>query len=86
MQIRPTKLMDLDRLTKIGYDDELAHLIEGATLITGDPCQTSSIPSNHPSHHILYIKMRHGQDYDTWLALARCWKLWDLDVRGYHQR
>lgn len=25
-------------------------------------------------------------DFETWLVLAKCWKIWDLDVRGFHKR
>ena len=34
---------------------------------------------------VLFIKMTRDSDYETWLQIAKCWKLWDLDVRGYHK-
>ena len=30
--------------------------------------------------------MQQTGDFDTWLALAKCWQIWDLDVRGFHKR
>lgn len=36
---------------------------------------------------ILYINMEHESDFDSWLSLATCFSLWDLngDPRGMHK-
>lgn len=52
----------------------------------GDPCKEGFPDSNLPESLGLYIDMKSTSDYDTWLALAKCWKIWDLDVRGFHKR
>ena len=33
----------------------------------------------------MYISKNSRTDYDTWMAVAKCFKLWDLDVRGFHK-
>ena len=34
--------------------------------------------------HIFFIQMKHSKDFNSWLALAKCLHIWDLDARGYH--
>ncbi len=34
---------------------------------------------------VLYMTMKSAGDHETWLQLAKCWHLWDLDVRGFHK-
>lgn len=29
--------------------------------------------------------MKHSKDFSSWLALAKCLHIWDLDARGYHK-
>ena len=45
-----------------------------------------SVDSTEPVH-ILYINMKHEQDFDSWLKCASCLQLWDLigDPRGMHK-
>jgi len=33
----------------------------------------------------MFIKMNGARDYSTWLQVAKCFKIWDLDPRGYHK-
>ena len=35
---------------------------------------------------VLYIEQKFQRDYDTWLNIAKCLKIWDLDVRGFHKQ
>lgn len=37
-----------------------------------------------PPHYVIYIEMIDKQDFNSWLKLAKCWCIWDLDVRGQH--
>jgi len=32
------------------------------------------------------MKQKYSGDYETWINLARCFKIWDLDVRGFHKQ
>ena len=34
----------------------------------------------------MYMKQNQEGDYETWNNLAKCYKLWDLDVRGFHKQ
>jgi len=34
--------------------------------------------------YVLYIKMENPKDFTTWLQVAKCFRIWDLDARGYH--
>ncbi|KAH9517957.1 Protein O-linked-mannose beta-1,2-N-acetylglucosaminyltransferase 1 [Dermatophagoides farinae] len=34
--------------------------------------------------YLIFIRMIHVHDYDTWLHIAKCLHIWDLDARGYH--
>ena len=32
------------------------------------------------------MKQNQEGDYETWNNLVKCYKLWDLDVRGFHKQ
>ncbi|KAJ4445887.1 hypothetical protein ANN_12573 [Periplaneta americana] len=34
---------------------------------------------------IMFIKMEEPKDFVTWLQVAKCFKIWDLDARGFHK-
>jgi beta-1,2-N-acetylglucosaminyltransferase len=36
-------------------------------------------------NNVLYIRMNGRKDYATWLVIAKCLRVWDLDARGYHR-
>lgn len=42
------------------------------------------IPNTKEKTYVAYIKMETRTSFDTWSALAGCFKIWDLDVRGFH--
>ena len=46
--------------------------------------RTNSFVSTRTSF-VIYIQMAHSRDFESWLALAKCLKIWDLDPRGYHK-
>ena len=59
-------------------------------LIAGEgssPCSEDfSLPRRpSPEANVLYIKMEDAKDTETWLQLAKCFHIWDLDARGYHR-
>lgn len=35
--------------------------------------------------YVMYIKMSSPRDFTTWLQIAKCFHIWDLDPRGYHK-
>lgn len=51
-----------------------------------NPCTSEEfVPEEKGKNFIFYIKMDHPTDWITWSALAKCLKIWDLDVRGFHK-
>lgn len=34
---------------------------------------------------VLYIQMADAKDTKTWLHVAKCLRIWDLDARGSHK-
>ena len=54
------------------------------------PCAGSSLdtlfpPSTSGTANLLFISMSSAKDFSSWLALAKCLRVWDLDARGYHR-
>lgn len=41
-------------------------------------------PASLRSTYVLFIKQTGPRDFSTWLHVAKCLKIWDLDARGYH--
>ncbi len=71
-------------LVLAAYDADLAAAIAAATpWQPSNPCNATG-PYGGP--HVLYIGMRDAGDMAAWLHLAACWKIWDLDPRGFHKR
>eukprot|EP00043_Microstomoeca_roanoka_P008152 m.78619 g.78619 ORF g.78619 m.78619 type:complete len:160 (+) comp14122_c0_seq2:126-605(+) len=80
-------VVDTSAIESKAYDAHLHALLEAA-----DPLDTSLsckqlVPeaSHEDATFALYIQMNSSGDYETWLQLAKCWKLWDIDVRGFHR-
>ena len=51
------------------------------------PCDEDFFPKTGSSDkaNILFISMTHSKDFTSWLAMAKCLHVWDLDARGYHK-
>jgi hypothetical protein len=51
------------------------------------PCSSEDfIPKGGGHSYVFYIQQKQNADYETWNNVARCLKLWDLDVRGFHKQ
>ncbi|PNF22999.1 hypothetical protein B7P43_G10384 [Cryptotermes secundus] len=48
-------------------------------------CEENFIPGKKGEIIIMFIKMEGPKDFVTWLQVAKCFKIWDPDVRGYHK-
>ncbi|XP_033095653.1 protein O-linked-mannose beta-1,2-N-acetylglucosaminyltransferase 1-like isoform X1 [Anneissia japonica] len=81
------KLKDVDLLKKDEYENEVNKLISKAIPLdhTVSPCEDKFIPSTPGGNYVLYIRMENAGDYETWTELAKCFHIWDLDVRGFHK-
>ena len=51
------------------------------------PCTNPKdfIPDTQNKIYLFYIRMEHAHDYVTWTNVARCFRIWDLDARGFHK-
>eukprot|EP00055_Hartaetosiga_balthica_P010437 m.44457 g.44457 ORF g.44457 m.44457 type:complete len:716 (+) comp7171_c0_seq2:129-2276(+) len=87
--------VDISHMTAAKYDKYLDEYILDALVLNeayvieksdSNPCGVSIPKATPPStKFVLYMKMDHHDDFETWKHLAKCWKLWDLDVRGFHK-
>lgn len=46
--------------------------------------QSSTIANETSSNYLIFIRMANRFDFASWLDLAKCLHIWDLDARGYH--
>eukprot|EP00112_Aurelia_sp_Birch-Aquarium-sp1_P004363 Seg1493.5 transcript_id=Seg1493.5/GoldUCD/mRNA.D3Y31 product="Protein O-linked-mannose beta-1 2-N-acetylglucosaminyltransferase 1" protein_id=Seg1493.5/GoldUCD/D3Y31 len=80
---------DISKMKKDDYEKEMHWIIKNADLLdhTKNQCthQKEFVPDTKDKTYVAYIRMEKVTSWDTWLGLARCFKLWDLDVRGYHK-
>ncbi|CAC5410943.1 POMGNT1 [Mytilus coruscus] len=81
------KLKEVDRMKKDAYEELIVELIKSSVILdhTLDPCKENFLPHNQLEPHLMYISMNISTDYVTWKQLAKCYHLWDLDVRGFHK-
>lgn len=79
----------LDRLCSLV---NVGRLNQSATITPLPPIAAQQQPhtdgrTNHSqqeAHYVIFIEMIDGHDFGNWLKLAKCWRIWDLDVRGQH--
>ena len=71
------------------YEKSLRYELGQANVLKNSeesPCEEKFWPkSNGNTGNILFISMSHSKDFTSWLALAKCLRVWDLDARGYHK-
>ncbi|XP_065904729.1 protein O-linked-mannose beta-1,2-N-acetylglucosaminyltransferase 1-like isoform X2 [Dysidea avara] len=80
------ELKDIDRMTQDKYEDLLHQLIQGTSKhLEGDPCSGHFVPETMGETYTVYISKNGALDYGTWLRVAKCLRLWDLDARGFHK-
>ncbi|KAF0295408.1 Protein O-linked-mannose beta-1,2-N-acetylglucosaminyltransferase 1 [Amphibalanus amphitrite] len=83
------RLRDVNKLKKENYEKEVISLLKSAKILntTRSPCDRDFIPAggNSKTARVLFIKMKREKDTKTWLKVAKCLKVWDLDARGYHR-
>ncbi|OQV13331.1 Protein O-linked-mannose beta-1,2-N-acetylglucosaminyltransferase 1 [Hypsibius exemplaris] len=80
-------LHDVHLLTKNRYEELLKGILQTAVPVdhSRHPCSPDFIPTATTDHVVsVFIQMKDIDDSATWLALCRCLKIWDLDVRGDH--
>lgn len=80
------ELRDLDTLKKDAYEELITGMLRRGTVLdhSRSPCEDTFIPDTTGHTYLLFIHMEHHKDYSTWLQVAKCLRIWDLDSRGYH--
>uniref|UniRef100_UPI00358F1449 protein O-linked-mannose beta-1,2-N-acetylglucosaminyltransferase 1 n=1 Tax=Myxine glutinosa TaxID=7769 RepID=UPI00358F1449 len=81
------QLRDVDRLKQDAYEVEIERLLRKAVPVdhSKDPCDDDTFAPRAGRSLVLYIVMEHESDWSTWLQLAKCFGIWDLDARGSHR-
>ena len=75
-------------LKRPAYEEQVHILIQSGHVLDSkiSPCsQNFSVPLRHNRPNVLYIKMQDAKDIESWLQVAKCFHIWDLDARGYHR-
>ncbi|CAG0922834.1 unnamed protein product, partial [Notodromas monacha] len=78
------------RLKKVDYEEVIQELLSRADFVnhTLSPCDENFVPTSAAGEgktFVAFIKMENEKDFTTWLQVAKCFKIWDLDARGYHK-
>jgi len=86
------RLHDVNSVKEKNYELQIQRLLEKAVVLdhSKSPCDDDFLPTNnidndHNHAYVVFITMNNSRDYATWLKVASCWALWDLDVRGIHK-
>ncbi|KAM6921662.1 LOW QUALITY PROTEIN: protein O-linked-mannose beta-1,2-N-acetylglucosaminyltransferase 1 [Xenentodon cancila] len=81
------QLKNVESLKKDAYEVEIQKLLNEAEVLdhAKNPCEDSFVPDSDGKTYVMFIKMESETDTSTWIELAKCLHVWDLDVRGYHQ-
>ena len=83
------ELVGVEAMQRTEYEDLLEYELSRGLVLTSSPCAAASLTETRPvdtdTPRLLFIEMKHARDYLSWLALAKCLHIWDLDARGYHK-
>ena len=87
---RDVELANVDSVKKVEYEHRLEEEMRGAEVLnkrnnTISPCSEDFYSGSKGKVGLLFIKMEHSKDFTSWLALAKCLRIWDLDARGFHR-
>ncbi|KAL9954720.1 hypothetical protein ACROYT_G042291 [Oculina patagonica] len=81
--------LDVEKMYKENYEKEIFRLIGEAKLLnhSKNPCANLKdfVPDTTGETYLFYLRMDNPRDYTTWSNVARCFRMWDLDPRGFHK-
>lgn len=87
--LHPSVKMNPEVMYKDKYEEEIHRLISQAKLLNHSqtPCTNPKdfVPDTKDTIYLFYMRMDHTTDYTTWINVARCFRIWDLDARGFHK-
>lgn len=80
---------DIDLMYKDNYEKEMLRLIRKAKLLdhSKSPCVELQdfVPNTEGETYVFYFRKKNSVDFKTWRNIARCFRMWDLDNRGFHE-
>ena len=81
------QLRNVDGLKKDAYEVEVHRLLSEAEVLdhSKNPCEDSFLPDTEGHTYMAFIRMEKDDDFTTWTQLAKCLRIWDLDVCGNHR-
>lgn len=81
------QLKEIDSVKKENYEQVIHDLLRRAIVLdhSKSPCEENFIPDTKGEVYVMFFKMNGLRDFSTWLQIAKCFKIWDLDPRGYHK-
>ena len=87
--VRDVELSAVESVTHAQYEDRLRVEMRDGLVLNGrvkdsSPCEEEFYGSLLVPG-LLFIRMEHSKDFTSWLALAKCLHIWDLDARGFHK-
>jgi beta-1,2-N-acetylglucosaminyltransferase len=84
---REVELEDVETVKQTQYEERLRGDMRTGQVLNRkeevSPCQEDFYTGTR-GPALLFIQMEHAKDFTTWLALAKCLHVWDLDARGFH--
>ena len=87
--VRDVELSNVDSVKKEQYEERLEEEMRGAVVLNsragGSPCDEQFYTDLQATAGLLFISMEHAKDFSSWLSLAKCLHVWDLDARGFHR-
>ena len=80
-------LKNVESLQSEPYELIIHGLLRDAVVLdhSKDPCDGHFIPNTKNKVYVMYIDMQSERDFDHWMKVATCFKIWDLDARGFHK-
>lgn len=80
------RLYEVDSLKKDEYEKVMENLIQYGSIINRTfTCDDNFIPDTYQQTYIVYFRWKTKKEWGTWKAIAKCFDLWDLDLRGVHK-
>ena len=66
----------------------LISLLSNAKILnyTATSCNSEDdiVPDTKGEVYLIFVKMKQNNKYESWFQIAKCFKLWDLDMRDFH--
>lgn len=81
------EIKDIESVKKDNYEELIHDLLRKSIVLdhSKSPCEENFIPDTKGEVYVMFIKMNNLRDFTTWMQVAKCFKIWDLDARGYHK-